>query len=44
MSVLKPQALNAEEQKKLDQAMTENFSPGDDFAFRLADRAIVACP
>jgi ABC-type uncharacterized transport system substrate-binding protein len=44
MSVLKPHALDDEEQKKLNQAMTENFSPGEDFAFRLADRAIIACP
>ncbi len=44
LSILKPHALDEAEQKKLNQAMSENFSPGEDFAFRLADRAMVACP
>ncbi len=44
INVLKPHALDDKEQMKLSQAMSENFSPGEDFAFRMADRAVVACP
>ncbi len=44
ISVTKPHALDEKEQQKLNQAMTDNFSPGEDFALRLADRAFVACP
>jgi ABC-type uncharacterized transport system substrate-binding protein len=44
ISINRPSQLSARDQKLLAQAAAENFSPGDDFASRLADRAIVACP
>jgi ABC-type uncharacterized transport system substrate-binding protein len=44
ISLNRPSQLSASDQQLLARAASENFSPGDDFAFRLADRAIIACP
>ena len=44
ISVNRPLSLTPQDQLKLQQAMSENFSPGEDFALRMSDRAIVACP
>jgi ABC-type uncharacterized transport system substrate-binding protein len=44
ISVNRPHSLDEKEQLKLNQAMADNFSPGEDFALRMSDRAIVACP
>ncbi len=44
ISVNRPNALDEKDQARLNQAMSENFSPGEDFALRMSDRAIIACP
>jgi ABC-type uncharacterized transport system substrate-binding protein len=36
--------LQASDTQKLSAALSENFSPGADFAIKLADRIIIACP
>ena len=44
ISINRPTALDEKDQQRLSQAMSENFSPGEDFALRMSDRAIIACP
>ena len=44
VSVAKPASLQAEEKKKLDESFFTNLSPGSDFGFKMASRAIIACP
>ncbi len=43
-TILRPAALDDKDQAQLDAAKIENFSPGEDFSIRLADRAVVSCP
>ncbi len=44
LSVNKPGALSAADQKKLAESAGTNDSPGEDFGMKLADSIIVACP
>lgn len=44
MSILRPTGLSEADQQKLAMAKNDNFSPGEDMALKLADRAVVACP
>lgn len=44
VSVAKPASLQVDEKKKLDESFFTNLSPGADFGFKMASRAIVACP
>ncbi len=44
VSVTKPSELKSDEKKKLDESFFTNLSPGSDFGFKMASRAIVACP
>lgn len=44
LNVSKPQGLSATDQKRLEEVAGTNDSPGQDFGFKLASRAIVACP
>ena len=44
LHVTQPQGLSAIDQKRLGDVMGTNDSPGQDFGFKLASRAIVACP
>ena len=44
LSVSKPGALNAADQKKLAESAGTYDSPGDDFGMKLSDSAIIACP
>lgn len=44
MSAVDPPPLMGGDQAKLDQAASENFSPGADLSIKLSTRIIVACP
>ena len=43
-SLAKPKTLEADDKKKLDESFFTNLSPGSDFGFKMASRAIIACP
>ena len=43
ISLDRPSELNANDQEALSRAASENLSPGEDLAFKLADRAIITC-
>jgi len=43
-SLTKPKSLEADDKKKLDESFFTNLSPGADFGFKMASRAILACP
>jgi ABC-type uncharacterized transport system substrate-binding protein len=44
ISLDRPSQLSAKDQEALSRAASENLSPGEDLAFKLADRAIITCP
>jgi len=44
LNINQPQGLSAADQKRLEDVAGTNDSPGQDFGFKLASRAIVACP
>lgn len=44
LNVIQPQGLSAADQRRLNDVMGTNDSPGQDFGFKLASRAIIACP
>ncbi|MDH7799290.1 MULTISPECIES: DUF1007 family protein [unclassified Beijerinckia] len=44
LNVNTPQGLSAADQKRLEEVANTNDSPGQDFGFKMASRAIVACP
>jgi ABC-type uncharacterized transport system substrate-binding protein len=43
-SLSKPKALETDDKKKLDESFFTNLSPGANFGFKMASRAILACP
>ena len=43
ISLDRPSQLSAKDQEALSRAASENLSPGEDLAFKLADRAIITC-
>jgi ABC-type uncharacterized transport system substrate-binding protein len=43
-SLSKPQTLEAGDKQKLDESFFSNLSPGANFGFKMASRAILACP
>lgn len=43
-SLTKPQSLEASDKQKLDESFFTNLSPGANFGFKMASRAILACP
>jgi ABC-type uncharacterized transport system substrate-binding protein len=43
-SVAKPKPLEGEEKQKLDESFFSGLAPGTNFGFKMASRAIVACP
>ncbi len=43
-SLTKPGGLASDDKKKLDESFFTNLSPGANFGFKMASRAIVACP
>lgn len=43
-SLTKPKALEADDKKKLDESFFTNLAPGANFGFKMASRAILACP
>jgi len=43
-SLSKPKALETDEKKKLDESFFTNIAPGANFGFKMASRAIFACP
>jgi ABC-type uncharacterized transport system substrate-binding protein len=43
-SIAKPKPLAGEDKQKLDESFFTNLTPGTDFGFKMASRAIVACP
>jgi len=44
LNVVTPPPLLPEDQRKLNDSMGTNVSPGEDFGLKLASRAVVACP
>jgi ABC-type uncharacterized transport system substrate-binding protein len=44
LSVAKPKALGADEQSKLSESFFSGLAPGANFGFKMASRAIIACP
>jgi ABC-type uncharacterized transport system substrate-binding protein len=44
LSITHPRPLDVEDSKKLSESFFTNLSPGAGFGFKLASRAIVACP
>jgi ABC-type uncharacterized transport system substrate-binding protein len=44
LSVTHPKPLDVEDSKKLNESFFTNLSPGAGFGFKLASRAIIACP
>ena len=44
LSVAKPKALAADEQSKLSESFFSGLAPGANFGFKMASRAIIACP
>jgi ABC-type uncharacterized transport system substrate-binding protein len=44
LSVAKPKPLGADEQGKLSESFFSGLSPGANFGFKMASRAIIACP
>ncbi len=44
LSIVTPPPLLAEEQRKLNDSLGTNVSPGADFGLKLASRAVIACP
>jgi ABC-type uncharacterized transport system substrate-binding protein len=43
-SIAKPKPLAGEDKQKLDESFFTNLAPGTNFGFKMASRAIVACP
>jgi len=43
-SLTKPSSLGLDDKKKLDESFFTNLSPGANFGFKMASRAIIACP
>lgn len=43
-SLTKPKALETDDKKKLDESFFTNIAPGANFGFKMASRAILACP
>ena len=43
-SLTKPKSLETDDKKKLDESFFTNLSPGANFGFKMASRAIIACP
>lgn len=43
-SIARPKPLEGEDKQKLDESFFSNLSPGANFGFKMASRAIVACP
>ena len=43
-SLTKPKSLESDDKKKLDESFFTNLSPGANFGFKMASRAIIACP
>ena len=43
-SIAKPKPLEGEEKQKLDESFFSGLAPGTNFGFKMASRAIVACP
>jgi ABC-type uncharacterized transport system substrate-binding protein len=43
-SLAKPKPLESEDKKSLDESFFTNLAPGANFGFKMASRAIVACP
>ena len=43
-SLSKPKTLEAGDKQKLDESFFTNLSPGANFGFKMASRAILACP
>jgi ABC-type uncharacterized transport system substrate-binding protein len=44
LSIAKPKALEADESSKLSESFFSGLAPGANFGFKMASRAIVACP
>ncbi|MGD0719619.1 MAG: DUF1007 family protein [Roseiarcus sp.] len=44
LSIAKPRALEADESSKLSESFFSGLAPGANFGFKMASRAIVACP
>jgi ABC-type uncharacterized transport system substrate-binding protein len=44
LSVTKPKPLEGEEKSKLDESFFSGLAPGANFGFKMASRAILACP
>ncbi len=44
LSITHPKPLDVEDSKKLNESFFTNLSPGVGFGFKLASRAIIACP
>jgi ABC-type uncharacterized transport system substrate-binding protein len=44
LNLIQPSGLSAADQQRLKDVMNTNDSPGQDFGFKLASRAIIACP
>ena len=43
-SLTKPKTLESNDKKKLDESFFTNIAPGANFGFKMASRAIIACP
>jgi ABC-type uncharacterized transport system substrate-binding protein len=43
-SIAKPKPLADDDKQKLTESFFTNLAPGSDFGFKMASRAIVACP
>ena len=43
-SLTKPKSLEGDDKKKLDESFFTNIAPGANFGFKMASRAIIACP
>jgi ABC-type uncharacterized transport system substrate-binding protein len=43
-SLAKPKPLESGDKKKLDESFFTNLSPGSNFGFKMASRAVLACP
>lgn len=43
-SISRPKPIEGEDKQKLDESFFTNLSPGANFGFKMASRAIVACP
>ena len=44
LSITKPKPLEGEEKSKLDESFFSGLAPGANFGFKMASRAILACP